>query len=779
MTRSILLLSCLLVAAPLIAGRHADTVKELGDEAKRAVAIETLSKAGLEAFDDLMDGLRTERAGEGDELRRTGQIRLGCARLLGVLADSRAGEELLKHFETEGGKEVIEDGDFAAACAIALGQVWAAKAGEKGRADAAGELKRIAAYENTPAVVRHGCLRGLASLREGAEVAAPLLKQGEELVRSAAIAVVRACVHKAAADDLLDIWETQRFGPKGEDGKRAGANSGDYARPLGIQAVLALAAMEDNRAVEGLVDIVTRPEFSALTSLRTHAIHLLKGEALKPAALEALKAVIKNEEAAHQWNPAATALGDLGAQGVETLLSIADEPAPEGKPEQHYRARVDNMLVSLTSETALKAFVAAWGTLGKEAEKKSVREKILIQLINWRTSLRKEGLQVFREAAGDTTFDAPRRAQAINAFCESRGRESFGELQGWLKDEDPVIRAQAVQNLGGSYIPITKSRPLLLEVLEGSRDEKYAKARQNALQGLQRSDDKALLQVFLDAMDHEKEKSADVRREAMTAVQNFCRNVKQLKEEDIFEPIRALCDDADEAVRASAIGAAAGMAERVGQAKVSNEIVEKALGDASETVRNAAWGQVGVSAREVKLDVAVDAALKETKLESKIPAVQALSQMNSLAGLATQQEKLEALVLMGVDVAENQGYRGSNARALMRKLSKESGAFSLIARKTLDAIDRNAAETPKRYQRIATLVPILTEIEDESVVEKIKELAQETDVELRRACIGYFNALGRKDDIAFLRSLQGKGDHVAGQVRSDIDRAVTAIEDRG
>ena len=103
--------------------------------------------------------------------------------------------------------------------------------------------------------------------------------------------------------------------------------------------------------------------------------------------------------------------------------------------------------------------------------------------------------------------------------------------------EDGVIRAQAVQNLGRTYIPLKNSRELLVEALKSAGDD-FAKSRQNALQGLQRSDDRELLPLFLAALSPEQEPNAEVRNTALNALDTYRRNAR-VREDDVVEAVRA------------------------------------------------------------------------------------------------------------------------------------------------------------------------------------------------------------------------------------------------
>lgn len=763
--RSILLLLCCAFAAVLSAGKHADTVKDLGDATKRPRAVETLAKAGAEAYDDLVDGLKSNpKDADATKAAANSQIRVSCARLLGLLGDSRASAELLLLLKEEA-TETAAYPDFAGTCAASLGLIWAVKPVDGTRTEVVNELKRIAAYEKISTVIKYGCLRGLASLREGAELAAPLVKEGELLIRSAAIGVVVACGHKASADDLLAIWTAQR-----------GGEAIKYTEPLGLQALFGLATLADVRAVDGLVDVATRNEFSLMPGIRDNSVNMLQVGALRKPALDALKATLKADDKPTQWRQAAITLGELGAEGIEAFLAVSDEPAPEGKEADWFKKRVDDQLTALTSDTALKAFVGAYDRIPATEAKKGLRDKVLDQLLRYRTSLKEDGLALFRKAADDATLEAPKRAQCINAYCESKGKDSLVDLTNWVKSEDAVIRAQAVQNLGRSYIPIAKAQPLLVDALK-SPGADFGKVRMNALQGLQRSDDKALLQNFLDSMDPAKEENAETRKEAIVSIQSY-RRVAKIKEEDIFDAIKARTADADANVRAAAVGGTVGMAQRLGRKNLVVEVLEKALTDSSKDVRMQAYGQLGMAAGDMKVEKVLDAALKETETDAKGDAISALSRMTGMKDVGTDEKRLEALVDLAVGVAEAQAHRAPAARELLNKLVTEASAFTVVSRKVMAAVDRNNSGTDKRLDRVAQLLPVLTDIKEYDAVPKAKKLAEEPNVELRMACVTLIGELGTKDDIAFLRALRDRADNTAVHARASIEDAIRKLEER-
>jgi hypothetical protein len=118
------------------------------------------------------------------------------------------------------------------------------------------------------------------------------------------------------------------------------------------------------------------------------------------------------------------------------------------------------------------------------------------------------------------------------------------------------------------------------------------------------------------------------------------------------------------------------------------------------------------------------------------------------------------------------------ARDLLKKLVEEAAAFSVVSRKTLAAIDRNNTATDKRLDRVAQLVPVLKDAKEYEAVNKVKKLAEEPHVELRRASVQLIGELGTKDDIGFLRSLRDRADNTAIHVRAEIEDAIRKLEER-
>src|SRR5690606_38500327 len=139
---------------------------------------------------------------------------------------------------------------------------------------------------------------------------------------------------------LLDLWETQRLGPKGEDGTRTGAEARSYTLPLGMQALFGLAELGDTRAVPGLVDVTTMNEFASYNSLRDHAVRQLQSDALHGESIAALVETFKDINKPTQRSRSAQALGEFGAPGVTAFLAVADDTAPEGQTEDYYKKQV-------------------------------------------------------------------------------------------------------------------------------------------------------------------------------------------------------------------------------------------------------------------------------------------------------------------------------------------------------------------------------------------------------------------------------------------------------
>ncbi|MCC7510475.1 MAG: HEAT repeat domain-containing protein [Planctomycetes bacterium] len=773
----ILILALLSFASVLSAGDFEADVKDLGDSIKRTAAIERLAKAGADAFDDLLDGLKQDPDAAGinaEEKAARSTRRLECARLLGALGDTRAAATLNDVLKAN----AVDKSNYpllAGACASALGRIYSDESASAERGELVNELKRITATETMDTRIRWGALHGLAALREGADVAAPILADAAKpvLLRVAAIGVLTATKHMASADTFLDLWETQRLGVKDAEGKRAGALAKDYGNPLGLTALFGLAELADARAVPGLVDVATMSEFAGLVSLRGQSIRLMQRDAIKQVSLDALIAVFKDETRTVQHQRAAQTMGEFGAAGVTAFLAVADSAVPEGKAATYWSDLVDRHLASLNSEDALKAFVAAYRTLGSTEEKdKKLRGKVIDHLLNYRTSLKTDGINLVKEAADDTTLDVPKRAQCINAYAESRGKDSFADLERWVKSEDGVIRAQAVQNLGRSYIPLKKSKDLLVAAAKSAGTE-FAKARQNALQGLQRSEDKELLPLFLDALSPEKEPDAEVRNAALSAIDTYRRSAR-IKDEDVFPAIKARLGDPDANVRAAAIKFGVITAQRMGENKQSVEMVERGLTDDKEEVRSAAYAQVTMVATDIDASKVVDAALKEDSQKMQGEAVRALGRLDKW-GEADKRRKVLDLALSMLANATSE----YDAGELIKKVAANDGAnFNYVSGEVRKRVDTLTTGAVKEHHRVPLLIDVLIAIKDDGYAKRIQELAEEPNVQLRRKCVDYIVAFGVKRDVDWLRKLRDRTDSTAEPVRSHIDEAIRKLEER-
>lgn len=780
MKRSLLIWAMAAIsAATLQAGDFADSVKDLGDSNRASSAIEKLSEAGDEAFEDLMDGLKQNPDEEGisaEEKAQRSARRLACARLLGTLGDSRASAELAVILEAQS----VENPSYpwlGAACANSLGRLWSEKAAGTDRDQIVASLKLHAGDAKLDNRLRWGCLHGLAALKQGADVAAPILadEAAANLLRSAAIEVVVSAGSKGSSDVMLKLWETQRLGAIGEDGERLPNEVKNYTKPLGLQALFGLATLGDTRAVSGLVDVTTLNEFRSLETLRAEAARLMQQDSLKSASVAALVETFKDVEKPVQRTNAAMTLGEFGADGVTAFLAIADDEAPkakEGQPEyeaDYYATQVDSNLGQLRSPEALEAFVEAYA--GVPTESKKLREKIIEQLLNNRNSLKDKSLEIFRTAANDEALEAPQRAKAINAWAEAKGKESFAELSVWVKSADGVIRAQAAQNLGRSYIPLAKSKPLLIEVLN-DKGEDFAKARENSLQGLQRSDDKDLLSLFKDSLDPEKEASADVRKVALNSLEVY-RRTARVDDEDVFPVIESRLTDPDENVRAAATRVASTMSQVMGNNSKTVEIIENALADNSKEVRLQGYNQLSLVAADVDVAKVIRAALLEDTRDLKGNAIAALNRLSSYGDDAEQQKGLVdlSLAVMEARVREN------DARGVLGKLS-QGVQFNYISDQVRSKIETATTGDNKQYTFVPSLIDTLIAIGDVTYFEEVKKLADVSNVDMRRAAVRYIKEFGTKKDVAFLRDLREKKDSAAPALMPEIDTAIETLNNK-
>lgn len=760
MKRWMMLLLLAAGGSSLAAGDFADAVADLGRAEARAAAIETLAKAGDDALEDLLAGLAENPEEDGiDATERADRStrRLECARLLGALGGADAATALQQHL----GTYAVEDSPyplFAGACASALGRIWAHQPISVDRGEGINRLKQLASAPTLDSRIRWGALHGLAAVADGASDAAAIATDSEAdpVLRIAAIDVLAAASHSAAAADLVAIWEAQRAG-----------EAAGYSKPLGLAALFAAGRMGAQEALPGLVDVATMAEFMQHPTPRAQAIRLMNRDALKPGAITKLIDLLKEPTKTVQHMRAAQVLGEFGAAGVTAFLALADEPAPDGQPEEFYRNLVDRHLASLSSEEALRAFVSAYRTLDPEQGK--LRGKVIQQLLNHRSTLKNEGINLLKEAADDAGLESSQRAACINAYAENRGKESFSDLARWAKSEDGEVRAQAVQSLGRTYISLNQSKPLLLDALK-SPGEEFARARQNALMGLQRSDDRELLPLFIESLSPESEPSADVRNTALSALDSY-RRTSRVRDDEVFEAVRARLGDPDAAVRATALRISVVLAQAMGQIAVAAELVEKALEDEDDNTRSQAYTQVASVQKHIDAAKVIKIALLETSQRMKSDAARGLAQLDDFGNDETRREVLE-LGLSLLEVRESE-YGG----AQLLKKAQDPKNFNFLSTR----LRERAAELveSREYPRAATVIDVLLHIQDSGFVAKAQEYAAHNNVQLRRQCVDFVARRGNRTHIPWMRELMNRTDSAADALRPHIEDAINQLEDRG
>lgn len=761
MKRWILILLVAATGASLAAGEFADAVTDLGRAEARAAAIERLAKAGDEALEDLLAGLAEDPEEEGiDAAKRAERStrRLECARLLGALG----GEDAAKALQTQLETYAVEDSPyplFAGACASAVGRVWARLPISVARGEAITKLKQLAQAPALDSRIRWGALHGQAAVRDGAAEAATIAldTEADAALRMAAMDVLGAAGNNESAAALIAIWDEQRAG-----------EAAGYAKPLGLTALFAAARIGAHESITGLVDIATMAEFVQHPTLREQAVRLMNREAMKAGAVAKLIEVLKDPTMTVRHTRAAQTLGEFGAAGVTAFLALADEPAPEEQPEEFYRNLVDRHLTSLSSEEALKAFVATYRTLDSEESK--LRGKVIQQLLNHRSSLKTEGINLLKEAADDDGLESVQRAQCINAFAENRGKDSFNDLVRWAKSEDGEVRAQAVQSLGRTYIPLKQSKSLLIEALQ-SQGEEFSRARQNALLGLQRSDDRELLPLFVASLDPEKEPSPEVRNTALSAMDSY-RRASRVRDDEVFEAAKGRLNDPDSTVRATALRISVALAQAMGQNVVAAEMVSNALQtEEDDSARSQAYMQVATVKAHIDAQQVIDRALKEEAQRMKSDAAQGLAQLDSFGNDETRRNVLE-LGLALLEARESE-YRG----AQLLKKAQDGKDFNFLSTRLRERAATLVAGS--EFPRAATIIDVLTTIEDHGFVATAQEYAAHNNVQLRRQCVDLVAKLGNRTHIPWMRELMSRSDSAADALRAHIEDSINQLEDRG
>lgn len=850
--------AALCFSTSLYAGDFKNSVQELGDPTKRPGAVAKLGEAGADAFDDLLDGLKTDVDAEKDAVKQGNlrQVRITCARLLGELRDPRATAELLKLLRDEKARASV---DTSEACAIALGKISAAKPEAAGSADAVAEIKKLAADEKSGHKLRCAALTALAELKQGGEIALPLLKDDvDAAVRFAAVIVVGASKHVAAADALFAIWDKQF----------KDADTKTHSDALGMAALFALANFKDERSVQALINVATLPEFELSGSYRDLAKGYLKEQSAK--AIPILVEIFKDDTKGGSYTPTVRLLADFGPDGVRALIALAKLDANEIEAAQlslwdenrdgsvaldeykkkftltkaeldsefaardknksskleadeieaaeltawdvnkdgaveatefsagfklgeaklaeaftkldankdnklehvvKYTSRVEGQLGLLMEDSALQAVMDAWRAMpADDSGRKLLMRKLLLQ----RPRI---ALDLFREVAGDEKVEAAQRAQAIDAYAEVKGKDSFDDLKSWSDEKNPPeVRRAATRNLGREFVPLSKSE----ELLKLKATDPDAETRMIALRGLQRSDKKENVDVFIKRLAEDTEPS--VRRAALEALEQFNRSAK-LEGVGIYEPVKkAFYEDRDATVRAQALRLAVIVAEQNGDNNATKEMVAKALDDKEMVVRTQVYTLMYQPNVKSQVDVKklIEVALNEKEYQGRGDAVQALSYIDAEkwgdSKLDTKQ--LEAVVDLALSVLADR--RSPFTTTLLGNLSSKGIQFTRISEKTVTMLkDALKSPTPD-FGRIASCLEVLTKVKvkDKDTFDLARQAAKLASYDTRLAAVRFIQENGDKGDVAFLRELQNSGDATSSSVRHVIDEAIKTLEAR-
>ncbi|MCC6151067.1 MAG: HEAT repeat domain-containing protein [Planctomycetes bacterium] len=842
----------------MYAGDFKNSVSELGDPVKRPGAVAKLGEAGADAFDDLLEGLKTDVDAEKDAVKQGNlrQVRITCARLLGELRDSRATADLLKLLRDEKARASI---DTSESCAIALGKIAASKPDAAGSADAVAEIRKLAADEKSGHKLRCAALTALAELKQGGEIALPLLKEDvDAAVRFAAVIVVGASKHAAAADALFAIWD-QQF--KDADTKK-------HSDALGIAALFALASFRDERSVQALINVATLPEFELNASYRDLAKGYLKEQSAK--AIPILVEIFKDDTKGGSYAPTVRLLADFGPDGVRALVALAKLDANEIEANQltlwdenrdggvsldeykkkyaptkaeldsefaardknknskleadevdaaeltawdvnkdgavdaaefsagfklgeaklaeafakldankdsklehvvKYTSRVEGQLGLLMEDNALQAVMDAWRAMpAEDSGRKLLMRKLLLQ----RPRI---ALDLFREVAGDEKVEAAQRAQAIDAYAEVKGKDSFEDLKAWSDEKNPPeVRRAATRNLGREFVPLSKSE----ELLKLKTTDPDAETRMTALRGLQRSDKKENAEVFVKRLAEDSE--ASVRRAALEALEQFNNNAK-LEGAGIYEPVKkAFNEDKDATVRAQALRLAVILAEQAGDNNATKYMVAKAISDSEMVVRTQVYTLMYRPNVKSQVDVKklLEVVLRETEFQGRGDAVQALSYLDAdkWADNTLDSKQLAAVVDLALSVLADR--RSPFTVTLLGNFSSKGIQFTRISEKTVAMLKEALKGSAADFGRVASCLEVLTKVKvkDKDSFDLARQAAKLASYDARLAAVRFIQENGDKGDVAFLRELQNMGDATSSSMRHIIDEAIKTLEAR-
>jgi HEAT repeat protein len=434
-----------------------------------------------------------------------------------------------------------------------------------------------------------------------------------------------------------------------------------------------------------------------------------------------------------------------------------------------YTSRVEGQLGLLVEDSAMQAIMDAWRAMpADDAGRKMLMRKLLLQRP-------KVALDLFREVAGDNNVEAQQRAQAIDAYSEVKGKDAFEDLKAWSAvTNPPEVRRSATRNLGREFVPLSKSE----EVLKAKLADPDAETRVTALRGLQRSDKKENVEIFVKRLAEDTE--ASVRRAALETLEQFNMNAK-LDGEGIYEPVKkAFYEDKDSTVRAQALRLGVILAEQKGDNNATKDMVAKGLDDKDQAVRSQVYTLMYRPNVKSQIDTKklVEAVLKETEYQGKGDGVQALSYLDAekWGDASLDKTQREAVTDLALSVLADR--RSPFVATLLGKLKERGSQFTRISEKTQALLTDALKATNPDYGRISACLEVLNNIKDTSkgAFDLARQSAKLPNYESRVSAIRFFQTNGDKGDVTFLRELQNMGDATSASVKRVIDEAIAALE---
>ena len=546
-------LSMMLLAMPLSAGISED-IESLGKDdvsaETRADTLKRLKEKGLEAFDDLVEGLGNEKPA----------VRATCARLLGALADTRAVEHLLKLISPPIG-EGEEKTKGEASLAVRIAAIDSLKRfTERPHFGTIGEAfeERIK-VEGLDAVEKQTLASALADMvYAGArkEMEKYLDPAGSVNLGMSAARLLAGLDSSSSSKKLVSFCDDKKTEGEGDEAKEVWSYPSEWL-PIRQFAILTLVRKGHSDGVRLLVEEVQEgknKEQIVIDELAKSASRY--GMDLVDRLIEILKdkTTSKGHDTAHKL------LAKLGKSAVQKIVELAEEgleivrkAKEEGKTEPDpYSSIVTRALTNLRSEETgrdgmLQEYLARKGNKDED----EIRDDLFDALLASNSRQARAAI-----LDGFTSDNIEHVKKSIQSWMRIFDGRDFDRLNSLVTHKEKDVRMTLAESLSDSRFH-NRTRPMLLTLSQDAEED----VRAAVWKGLGKGDEASLIDEFSRGMSDKSEK---VQIEAAKAFDGLMLLLKLGEDEDENKRNRDRIIDLVESKLKGEEGAAIGITEDFG-----------------------------------------------------------------------------------------------------------------------------------------------------------------------------------------------------------------------